>query len=297
MCELHAVKKVGRRIWLARSASGLVALWSALEFGFGRQGWGVLLGGAPTRVASAQETGGARVLPVQIEFEFEGQLFPVAAYVLVRGNEAAIVDTLTPGNADRIGAVMQAAGLSWSAVRHVILTHYHFDHAGSAADVASQTPQAAVWAGAADIPEIPLQREIRPAADGAEVFGLRIVATPGHTAGHISVLDPAASTLVLGDAAFNFGGQLMDIIPEFTADAAQARASLRKLGAMNIERALFAHGPPIERGASAAFTRLVAATAPAPAPAAAPVAQPSPTPTPAPRPAPAPAPEQVPRTR
>jgi glyoxylase-like metal-dependent hydrolase (beta-lactamase superfamily II) len=291
MCELHEVRKVSRRTWLTRSASGLLALWAGLDFGFGRQGWGVLLGGTPRNVASAQEGPGARVLPVEIELEAQGQRIPVAAYVLVRGQEAAVVDTLTPGNADRIGGVIRTAGLGWDAVRHVILTHYHFDHAGSVGDVSGLAPQATVWAGEPDIPEIPLSRPIRPAADGAEIFGLRVVATPGHTAGHISVLDPAASTLFTGDAAFNVGGQLIDLIPEFTADADQARQSLRKLGALGFERARFAHGPPIERGASAALARLVG-TAPA-----APVPGPAPAPAPAPQPAPAPAPAQVPRPR
>jgi glyoxylase-like metal-dependent hydrolase (beta-lactamase superfamily II) len=281
VCEMHEVHKVGRRTWLARSASGLLALWTGLEFGFGRQGWGVLIGASPRRVASAQAAAGARVLPVEIQAEFQGQQFPVAAYVMVRGNEIAIVDTLTPGNASTIGQVIQRAGLGWDAVRHVILTHYHPDHAGSVGDVASLAPQAAVWAGEADIPQIPLERAIRPAADGAEVFSLQIVATPGHTAGHISVLDPLGSTLVVGDAAFNVGGTLGGSPPQFTADIAQATESLRKLGGMNFERALFAHGVPIERGAAAAIGSLVAATTPAPPPAPAPARQPTPAPAPA----------------
>jgi glyoxylase-like metal-dependent hydrolase (beta-lactamase superfamily II) len=294
MCEIH---KIGRRSWLARSASGLVALWAGLDFGLGRQGWGVLIGDQ-RGVASAQEGMGHRVLPVNIELEFQGQTIPVAAYVLVRGNEAAVVDTLVPGNADRIGEVIQTAGLGWDAVRHVILTHYHPDHAGSVGDISVLAPQATVWAGEPDIPQIPLERGIMPAADGAEVFGLQIVGTPGHTAGHISVLDPVASTLVVGDAAFNLRGTLTPSPPQFNADTAQATDSLRKLGTLGFERALFAHGPPMERGASAAIGRLAPApqpAAPAPAPAAAP--PPPAAPAPAAQPPAAPAPAQVPRSR
>jgi glyoxylase-like metal-dependent hydrolase (beta-lactamase superfamily II) len=284
MCELHEVQRIGRRSWLTRSASGLLALWAGLDFGFGRQGWGVLLGGTPRAVAQAQPTDGDRVLPVEVELQAQGQSIPVSAFVLVRGNEAAIVDTLTAGNAERIGGVIQSAGLSWSAVRHVILTHYHPDHVGSVGDVSGLASQATIWAGPADIPQIPLNRPIQAAADGQEVFGLQIVATPGHTPGHLSVLDPRASSLFVGDAAFNIGGQLVDILlPQFTADADQARASIRKLGALGFERAWFAHGPPIERGAAAAFARLApAAAAPAPAPAPAPASPPAPPPRPAP---------------
>jgi glyoxylase-like metal-dependent hydrolase (beta-lactamase superfamily II) len=292
MCELHAVQRVGRRTWLTRSAAGLVALWAGLDFGFGRQGWGILLGGRPRNVAAAQD--GSRILPVAIEVPFGGQAFPIAAYLVVRGNEVAVVDTLTPGNADRIGSVIQSAGLGWDAVRHVILTHYHTDHAGSAGDVAMLAPQANIWAGAADIPEIPLEREIRPAADGSEVFGLQIVATPGHTAGHISVLDRQASTIVLGDAAFNVGGELTDVNPQFTADIDQARDSIRKLGQLGFQRALFGHGQPIERNAASALGALVAA-APAAAPPPAPAPSQPAAPVTAPRPAPAPA--QVPPRR
>jgi glyoxylase-like metal-dependent hydrolase (beta-lactamase superfamily II) len=94
----------------------------------------------------------------------------------------------------------------------------------------------------------------------------------GHTAGHISALDPASSTVVMGDAALNVGGELMELIPDFTENADQARASIRKLGGMNIQRALFAHRSPISQGASAALSRL----APAAATQAAPAAQPAP---------------------
>ena len=40
------------------------------------------------------------------------------------------------------------------AVGHLILTHHHGDHAGSAADVMERAPSAAGYAGAEDIPEI-----------------------------------------------------------------------------------------------------------------------------------------------
>ena len=35
------------------------------------------------------------------------------------------------------------------------------------------------------------------------MFGLRVIATPGHTMGHISVYDEAASTFISGDALTN----------------------------------------------------------------------------------------------
>jgi glyoxylase-like metal-dependent hydrolase (beta-lactamase superfamily II) len=57
----------------------------------------------------------------------------VSAYVLVRGKEAAVVDTSVTGSVTQIGDALVAAGSSWGAVRHVILTHQHPDHVGSVA--------------------------------------------------------------------------------------------------------------------------------------------------------------------
>ena len=57
----------------------------------------------------------------------------VSAYVLVRAGEAAIVDTGVAGSAGAIEASLTGLGLGWAAVGHLILTHHHGDHIGSAA--------------------------------------------------------------------------------------------------------------------------------------------------------------------
>jgi hypothetical protein len=80
-------RRLGRRSWLVRSAGGLVAVWSALDFGWGRRGWGVLIGG-PRRVAAAQGPEAPRVLAASVDFESQGRQLNVAAYALVRGESA-----------------------------------------------------------------------------------------------------------------------------------------------------------------------------------------------------------------
>ena len=77
MCELHQVRRIGRRTWVTRSAAGLLGLWAAPAFGSGRQGWGVLLSGRPRNVSAAQ--GGDRFLPVGIEVQSGGQTVPITA--------------------------------------------------------------------------------------------------------------------------------------------------------------------------------------------------------------------------
>jgi glyoxylase-like metal-dependent hydrolase (beta-lactamase superfamily II) len=183
----------------------------------------------------------------------------VSAYILVRGGEAAIVDTGVSGSADEIEASLTKVGLGWPGVGHLILTHHHNDHQGSAPDVLERSPEAVGYAGAEDIPSISVPRPLTAVGDGDEVFGLRIVTTPGHTAGSICVLDPIGGILVAGDALRTEGGKPGLPRPDFTVDIGQAKQSIVKLGGLPFETLLPGHGDPIERGASAAVAELGAA--------------------------------------
>jgi glyoxylase-like metal-dependent hydrolase (beta-lactamase superfamily II) len=174
----------------------------------------------------------------------------VSAYVLARGGQAAVVDTGVPGSDAAIADALDAAGLGWGDVGHVILTHQHQDHAGSAAAVLDAAPGATGYAGAEDIPAIAVPRALVPVADGDDVFGLRIVATPGHTQGHVAVLDPSGGILVAGDALGTTGGKPTPPNPGFTEDMDQAMASIAKLGSLPFETLLVGHGEPIESGAA-----------------------------------------------
>ena len=184
----------------------------------------------------------------------------VSAYVLVRAGEAAIVDTGTAGSAGAIGDAVTAAGLDWAGVGHVILTHRHGDHVGSINDVLELATAATAYAGAEDIPGIDSSRPLTAVADGDTVFGMRIVATPGHTAGHVAVLDEGARILVAGDALGTVGGTLAGSNPSFTEDAAAAQASVAKLGALEFDVLLVGHGEPILEGASEQVAALAAAS-------------------------------------
>ncbi|HET7196486.1 MAG TPA: MBL fold metallo-hydrolase, partial [Nocardioides sp.] len=91
-------------------------------------------GSAPADSGTADTPGGMAWSRVNLGF--------VSAYVLVRGDEAAVVDTGVGGSADAIGQVLDQAGPGWGGVRHVVLTHKHPDHAGSISDVLDQASSA-----------------------------------------------------------------------------------------------------------------------------------------------------------
>lgn len=181
----------------------------------------------------------------------------VSAYILVRGNEAAVVDTGVEGSAPDIQSALEATGLGWADVDHLILTHAHPDHIGSVEAVLSGAGGATPYAGAADIPEIPAPREVTAVGDDDDVFGLQIIETPGHTPGHISIFDPVGLVLVAGDALFNREG-LSRPPDEFNEDQEQVNESIRKLAEIDMDRIVFGHGDPIDEGGSQALDRLVA---------------------------------------
>jgi glyoxylase-like metal-dependent hydrolase (beta-lactamase superfamily II) len=242
---MREVQQISRRTWLAQVAAGSFAIWNELNFGFGHRGWGVAIGSG---VARAQNLEAAKALRVNLGF--------VNAYVLIRGKEAAIVDTGTPNNAPKIADVVRSAGLGWNAVHHVILTHYHPDHIGSVGEVLGAAPKATAYAGAADIPQIKSPRPLKAVGDNDEVFGLRMIATPGHTPGHVCVFDPAGSLLILGDAMTNIESKLGGPSPQYTANMAEAHQSVKKLAKLKFERAVFGHGDPIDKAAAQAIAKL-----------------------------------------
>lgn len=179
----------------------------------------------------------------------------VSAYVLVRGNEVAVVDTGVENSQGKIEEVIKSVGRAWGDVKHVILTHYHPDHAGSMDAVMAASTSAKAYAGAADIPQIKTTAKLETIGDGSEVFGLQIINTPGHTMGHVSVYDPIGLALITGDAMSN-DGKLANSNPQFTASMPDAVASVKKLAALKFDKAYFMHGTNIESGASDAVAKL-----------------------------------------
>lgn len=179
----------------------------------------------------------------------------VSAYLFERGGEAVLVDTGTPRNEDNIARVVAAMGLSWRHVGQVIVTHHHPDHQGSLVAVLELASNATAYAGTLDIPRISSPRPLVAVGDGDSVMGLQIIDTPGHTPGHISVLDPGR-VLIAGDAMVGAGGTAAGPDPGFTPDMAAGWTSVRKLAGFAFDAVAFGHGEPVLEGASAAVSAL-----------------------------------------
>lgn len=202
-----------------------------------------------TPPASTEETKWARA-----------EMAIVSAYILYRGGEAALIDTGQSGSAPDIEAALGGIGLGWDSVGHVILTHRHPDHVGSVDAVAELAIDSVFHIGEGDADAVGDlgNTGTQLVSDGDNIFDLRVIGTPGHTVGHISVLDESAGILVVGDAMNRIGGALSGSNPSFTADAAAADESIRKLAGFEFEVVLFGHSDPILSGGSAEVRDLAA---------------------------------------
>lgn len=192
--------------------------------------------------ASAADGGGYTWRRVNLGF--------VSAYVLARRGEAVVVDTGVSGSARDIGASLTALDLGWGDVSSIIITHRHDDHQGSLPAVMRLALDATGYAGAGDLPSITSPRELVAVGDGDTVFDLRIIETPGHTPGHISVLDETGGLLVAGDALNGTNGGVTGVNPDFSEDLVTADDSVRKLASFTYDTAVFGHGEPVVGNAS-----------------------------------------------
>jgi glyoxylase-like metal-dependent hydrolase (beta-lactamase superfamily II) len=202
--------------------------------------------GTPSTTAAAA----ARYLRVNLGF--------VSAYIVIRGSEAAVVDTGVAGSEGAIATALGEVDLGWEAVGHLILTHHHGDHVGSMAAVLEAASQANGYIGAEDLDDVASPRDLMPVNDGDEIFGLQVIHTPGHTDGHISLLDPVARVLVAGDAINGADGGVAGPNPQFSADHDLALESMAKLTAYDFDTIYFGHGEPVLTGAAGRLRAAIA---------------------------------------
>jgi glyoxylase-like metal-dependent hydrolase (beta-lactamase superfamily II) len=177
----------------------------------------------------------------------------VRCFLVRHATGLVLVDTGLPGSAAALGDALVQANATWSDVSDIVLSHQHPDHVGGLPEVAALAPHARLWGSPSDTFPVPVD----PLADGEEVRGLRVLATPGHTPGHLSLLTGAGALLV-GDQIGTLHGQVDRAPAVFTSDAEQAEESLRRVASLGAVRVLPAHGPELDTPADT-FAQLLGA--------------------------------------
>ena len=212
----------------------------------------------------------------------------VNVFLLETPEGLVLVDSGFPGREGDILAAMKQLGHEPRALRHVVLTHAHPDHVGSAAAIVRATG-AQTWmhredAAAAENPGA--MRPVRPSpgilpklffaamtrkgpptwdgvaidhlvADGDRLpFGpLRVIHVPGHSTGQIALLWEERGLLFAADTCIHLASLRLPFLNE---DAALARRSVAGLAQERFETAVFGHGRAIVAGADRSFRKAFA---------------------------------------
>jgi glyoxylase-like metal-dependent hydrolase (beta-lactamase superfamily II) len=127
----------------------------------------------------------------------------VRCFLVPHATGITLVDAGLGHSVGAIAAKLGEVGAGWGDVTDVVLTHHHPDHVGGLGEVVALAAGATVWGNPGD--DFPVA--VEAVGDGDVVRGLRVVATPGHTAGHLSLLAEDDGVLLVGDLAGTQGGR------------------------------------------------------------------------------------------
>ena len=198
-------------------------------------------------------------------------------YIIVDADGLTVIDAGLPRSEKKILAYVAGLGRQAEDIKRIIITHADFDHIGGLGAL-QRASGARTYASKIEADAIALgksSREIKASgfsirrllfavlrpfmklkpfqvdeilAEGQTLQvlgGLRIVETPGHTPGHISLFAPSLGILFCGDSMVSDEHGLQGSRPGITWDETRARASERKQAELGAQVVCSGHGPVV----------------------------------------------------
>ena len=197
-------------------------------------------------------------------------------YLLIDPDGLTLIDAGLPGSHRKILRYLASLGFAPVDLKRILITHADFDHVGGLAPLkkasgarvyASPVEARAIAEGHASRPLKPrsvvarllfdlMARSFNPAtvqvdellSDGQilpVLGGLRVVETPGHTPGHISLFAPSAQILFCGDSIVSGEAGLRVSSGANNWNQAKSDESARKQAALGARILCCGHGPVV----------------------------------------------------
>lgn len=174
-----------------------------------------------------------------------------------------LVDVGFPGQVDDVDARLAEAGFGLDDVTAVVVTHQDGDHVAGLRAVVDRTG-ATVYAHRETTPYLDGRRDpikgegdryppvdvdvqiVDGVAFRTAAGEIRVVHTPGHAPGHVSLYVPDHRLLLAADALTAADDGLHGPNPEFTSDHDRAADSVRRLADLDVDGVLCYHGGPVD---------------------------------------------------
>jgi glyoxylase-like metal-dependent hydrolase (beta-lactamase superfamily II) len=204
---------------------------------------------------------------------------------LVREDDGfTLIDTMLPKSEK---GILEASRSLGAPIVRIALTHAHQDHVGSVDALKAALPDAEVLITARDARFLTGDKSLEPDEavngkprgswmkletqptrlinPGERIGSLEVIASPGHTPGHVAFLDTRDRTLIAGDSWVTLGGVSVPsrANPRFplvwfgTGNRPQALESAKALRALDPSRLAVGHGKVVE-SPGAAMDRAIA---------------------------------------
>jgi glyoxylase-like metal-dependent hydrolase (beta-lactamase superfamily II) len=203
--------------------------------------------------------------------------FPMNCYLVQEEDGLTLVDSTISSPANDVAELVKRLG---KQLRRVTLTHAHGDHVGGVAGLRTMFPgvevsiserDGRILAGDKTVlptePQTPVKGSFvkvdwkpdRLLEPGDRVGSLEVVASPGHTPGHIAFLDVRDRALIAGDALQTRGGiavsgdlrLLFPFVAIATWNKPAALASAVALRALNPSLVAVGHGEALSNPTAA----------------------------------------------
>ena len=192
--------------------------------------------------------------------------YPSANMILIKDRSPTLIDTGFGSDVQDTERLINDAGVSLEELHLIVNTHYHSDHVGAnsylqdrygipiaahkwEADLINFSDAEACSAEWLDQPVKPYQVETK-LSDHDEIDTgsrtLKVLHTPGHTLGHISLYEPVEEILICGDLFHKKDVGWLNIFREGVASIQRSMESLDRLSKLPIKQAYSGHGPQID---------------------------------------------------